>query len=131
MDIRLNCFLLDETRSGRFRKNSPSVSGDCLGRKLDASDEPRLDESAMGSPSFFDGSFPSSLRRPLLEHATEETTSADVIEIASSNEGEIKCEQSDSSEGSEALTTSSSEDEAGASHTGAARAMKLPTVLMV
>ena len=63
-----------------------------------------------------------------MEHSAQGTASADVVEIASSDDGDIKCERSDTSDESEALTTSSSEDEAGANHTGAARAMKLPTV---
>ena len=79
-----------------------------------------MHESTVERPSICDGSFPATLHRPVMEHSAQETASADVVEIASSD--------SDTSDESEALTTSSSEDEAGANHTGAARAMKLPTV---
>ena len=127
LDIRLRCFLPDETRSGRFRRASQSAFGDMPDNKLDASGEPSLHESTVERPSICDGSFPATLHRPVMEHSAQETASADVVEIASSDDGEIKCEQSDTSGESEALTTSSSEDEAGANHTGAARAMKLPT----
>ena len=96
--------------------------------KLDASGEPSLHESTVERPSICDGSFPATLHRPVMEHSAQETASADVVEIASSDDGEIKCEQSDTSDGSDALTTSSSEDEAGASYAGAARPMRLPTV---
>ena len=120
LDIRLRCFLPDETRSGRFRRASQSAFGDMPDNKLDASGEPSLHESTVERPSICDGSFPATLHRPVMEHSAQETASADVVEIASSD--------SDTSDESEALTTSSSEDEAGANHTGAARAMKLPTV---
>ena len=119
----MKCFLPDETRSGRFRGISQPASGDLPDARLDASGEPVGD-----LPSFLDGSVPTTTHRPMLERPAPVTAGVDVVEIASSEDGTIKCEQSDSADETDALTTSSSEDEAGASHTGAARPMKLPTV---
>lgn len=119
----MKCFLPDETRSGRFRGISQPASGDLPDARLDASGEPVGD-----LPSFLDGSVPATTHRPMLERPAPVTAGVDVVEIASSEDGTIKCEQSDSADETDALTTSSSEDEAGASHTGAARPMKLPAV---
>ena len=96
--------------------------------ELDPSGEINPHEWTVVRPSLSDGSHPTTSCRPTMEQLAPVTACADVVEIASSDDGEIKCEQSDTSDGSDALTTSSSEDEAGASYTGAARPMRLPTV---
>ena len=55
--------------------------------------------------------------------------SASVIDLVESDQEDVKQEPTDSSDSeSDALTTSSSEDEIGAEMTGAARSMRLPTV---
>ena len=127
-EIRMKHFLPDETRSGRFRRTSQHEFGDLRNSELDPSGEINPHEWTVVRPSLSDGSHPTTSCRPTMEQLAPVTACADVVEIASSDDGEIKCEQSDTSDGSDALTTSSSEDEAGASYTGAARPMRLPTV---
>jgi hypothetical protein len=110
LEIRMKHFLPDETRSGRFRRTSQPAFGDLHNSELNSSGEINPHESTVERPSFSDGSLPTTSHRPTMEHLAPATACADVVEIASSDDGEVKCEQSDTSDGSDALTTSSSEE---------------------
>ena len=113
LDVRLGRFAPDETRSGRFKPGTTSAGADNSGDQGMGFGDSGLDLFSLP-------------REPSLE------TPVGVIDVDADEPCEIKSErleQNDSSSSdTDALTTSSSEDEAGAQCTGASRPMRLPTV---
>ena len=113
-DVRLGIFCPDETRSGRFREEHMELSSQQV------SSSPRTrDEQGWTLLGHTTGS----------SLASNSDKSFELVEIADSDEEQVKQEETGNTDSdSDALTTSSSEDEAGAAKSGAARPMRLPTV---
>ena len=113
-DIRLGQFAPDETRSGRFRNVAPSVVP-----SASAPDDCEAEGLGWTLLSSYKGS----------SMQSGADSNSGIIEINDSEAPDVKNEEPQSSStDSDALTTSSSEDEAGAEKTGASRPMRLPTV---
>ena len=109
-DIRLGRFCPDESRSGRF-KDIPT------GDAATGSDFAELSFADSGLDLFS------------LQPESKTDAARVVIDLEENDANEVKTESHEnSSSDSDALTTSSSEDEAGAQCTGASRLMRLPTV---
>ena len=113
LDVRLGRFAPDETRSGRFKTGTTGVDAEIPGDHSMGFGDSGLDLFSLP-------------REPSLKAPVE------VIDIDADEPCEIKSERLEqhdsSSSDTDALTTSSSEDEAGAQCTGASRPMRLPTV---
>ena len=112
-EVCVGIFCPDDTRSGRFRTepaSSQSGRAESVGREV-VDDGRTLLGPYKGSS---------------LASNSEQTST--VVDLVESDKDETKIEEEQGEPESDAMTTSSSEDEVGAGMTGAARPMKLPTI---
>lgn len=128
LDIRLSRFLPDETRSGRFRDGPMAPVGADLESAVAPSDDGTPFSAGLARSASHVSAPGLDVWQMISDVPASGVTDAEIININSSGDEHIKEEPQASSSESDALTTSSSEDEAGASHTGAARPVKLPSI---
>ena len=110
-EVRMGIFCPDDARSGRFRTaSSQSGRAESAGREV-------IDDGWTLLGPYAGSSLASN---------SEQTST--VVDLVESDMDETKIEEEQGESESDAMTTSSSEDEVGAGMTGAARPMKLPTI---